>query len=427
MRQGNQIDVRTESGQRTVTVTPGNSVVYTLTDQQARIGAAGGGKGLWNMVRGISIDGLATIVRASGGTTPIYGDQFPRVIKSINLNTPLFGTMIDPNVVNGMVCKEICEYFGRGYNFSGVRRLPIPGTDATYVRPFELYYPFAQEWCEWADHFDMWLGWLADSTLEIFVEDAAQPFGISGITITNVVFQVSLDVVPANELLIPPFVLTRKYDQTAGSGTTGPTLINVGSAGSLQGVEDASRLLTMLYSHNAGGFIGSGTADQLDAITMGWRDQIQSVLPGHFFQRFLNAAKRFRPGLDATGADAVDIVDSTPPYIMPAGPAQTTRLDDVTARYTPLVWPERNALITQLQKVKGNYPLDFTFGAAQSGQMRTYTQELKYFNVDKASEMVAAAGITPEKVVLTAKLGRKNIKPVDPSKLWGLPRQIMGA
>lgn len=419
MRQSNQIDLRSAGGNKALTVTPGNSAVYQFNAQQSRIGASGGGRGLYNCVRGISLSCLATIVRSSGGTTVVYPDQFPRVIKSINWNTPMFGTLIDPNVVNGMVAKHISEYFD-GYRRWGIDRQPIPGSDATYTRNFELYLPLRQRWNANPDHFAKWLGWLDESTLELFVEDTAQPFGLSGVTITSVVFQAKLDMVPWPELIIPPVAVVRKYEQAAAAGTNGPQLVGVGGSGTLQGADDTARLVAMLYSHQAGGFTGSGTADQISSVTLGWRDQIQSTLPEGFFERFLASGYNQRQAIQ-TG---IDIFDMSAPYTMPNTPATGSRLNDAGARYTPFVWPELGCQISYLQKVKGNYPLDLVFSATQSGQMKAYTIELKQYSLQKCSEMIAAAGIDPESVELVAKMAKKNVKPVPESKKFCFPRGI---
>lgn len=424
MRQGNHIDLRTQAGVKTVTVTPGNSVQYVFDPQQSRIGASGGKPGMFNCVRGIMLSCLATIVRSTGGTTPIWADQFPRVIKSIGLTSPMFGTLLDPTVINGMIARHILEYFGTGYNRPGIHRQPIPGVDTTYTRTFELFIPLcAQGWNPWPDHFDYWLGWLDQSILEIFVEDTAQPFGISGVTITNVAFSAAIEVVPWPELIVPPYVVCRKYQQAASAGSNGPKLTNVGDAGALQGTDDGSRLITMLFSHQTGGFTGSGTADQVSAITMPWRDQQQTTLPQFFFERFIRASRLPELGL-ITGSD---IPDTSAPYPMNtvAAPATGAPLNDVSARYTPLVWPEMGNLISFFQKVKGNYPLDgMTFSAPQSGTFIVYTMEQKQWAIGKVSEMLAAAGIDPTKAVLIPKLGRKNVKAVDPDKLWGFPRGV---
>lgn len=422
MKNSNQIDLRTQGGNRSVNVTPGNSVQYVFDAQQSRIGASGTKAGLYNYVAGIWLSVIMTVVRATGGTTVVYADQFPRALSSIGLTTPMFGTMLDPTVVSGMTAKHILEYFGQGYRRGGVNRLPIPGTDGTYDRAFEIFIPFRQSWNPWADHFDFWLGWLDESILEIFVESSATPFGLSGVTITDIDITASLETVPFTEIMIPPYTVLRRYEQAAAAGSNGPKLTNVGDAGALQGCDDGSRLLDMLFSHQAGGFIGSGTADQISAITMPWRDQAQTTLPWAFFARFLESAKLLQSGTLA----AVDNTDISEPYLMPVGPASATQLNDATARYTPLVWVQRDALISQLQKVKGNYPLDgIIFSATQTGSFRVYTRELKQFSVTKTSEMLAAIGVSPSQVQLVPKLGRKNIKQVSADKMFCMPRGVI--
>lgn len=423
MRQGNQIDLRTQGGSRSSgALATGASVQYIFDPQQSRVGASSGKPGLWNMVRGIMIQAVVIVVRSSGGTTPIYADQFPRCIKSIGLTSPMFGTLFDPTIIDGMIAKQFVEYFGYGYQRAGISRQPIPGADATYTRTFELFLPFAQLTNDDPDHFDIWLGWLNDAMLELIVQDAAQPFGISGVTITSVTFNAAIETVPWPELIIPPFMSHRNYKQAASAASNGPKLVNAGDAGPLQGVDDGARLDAMIFAHQAGGFTGSGTADQITAISMPWRDQQQTTLPQFMFERFLKSAKRNQFGFTSS---VVDVYDNSEPYPMVVNPA-TTPLNDASARYTPLVWSERGGQITYMQKFKGNYPLDgMTFGSSQSGSFNVYTRELKQFSSSKCSEMIAAAGIDPTSVLLVPKLSKKNVKPIDPNKAFCLPRGLV--
>lgn len=427
MRQGNQIDLRTQGGSRSSgALAPGASVQYVFDAQQSRVGASSGKPGLYNCVRGIMLFFSVIVVRSSGGTTPIYADQFPLSVKSIGLTTPMFGTLIDPTITSGMIAKHIMEFFGLGYMHSGVNRQPIPGTDGTYTRTFEIFIPFAQVSNDDPDHFDVWLGWLDQSLLEIFCNDAANPFGVSaGVTITSLTINTAIETVPWPELIIPPYVVTRRYQQAASAGSNGPKLTNVGDAGALQGVDDGARLNAMLFCHQAGGFTGSGTADQITAITMPWRDQAQSTLPQGFFERYLRAVRE--RGTTNLGFDTLvtlGVFDNVPPYAMSANPG-TGQLNDASSRYTPLVWQENGGQISYMQKVKGNYPLDgMTFAVTQTNNFQVFTREHKQFSLSKCSEMIAAAGIDPTAVVLVPKLSKKNVKPISGSKAWGLPRQV---
>jgi hypothetical protein len=421
MRNSNQIDLRTPAGVRNVTVTPGNSVQYVFDAQQSRIGASGTKPGLYNYVTGIMISVLMTVVRSSGGTTVIYPDQFPRALSSIGLTSPMFGNLLDPTVVNGMTAKHILEFFGQGYRRAGINRLPIPGADATYTRVFEIFVPFQERTNPWGHHFALWLGWLDEAMLEIFVDSTATPFGIAGVTITNCQFACAIKTLPFPELIIPPYKILRKYEQAASAASNGPKLTNVGDAGALQGADDGARLMDMLFSHQVGGFVGSGTADQLAAISIPWRDQAQSTLPQFFFERFLEESDQQQVGT----LTAIDNSDVREPYSMPNGVATGNQLNDPTAFYTPLVWGPKQGLISYYQKVKGNYPLDgITFNANQSNVFRVYTRELKQFSLSKVSEMLSAAGVDPSKVTLVPKLGKKNVKTVMGDKVFCFPRGV---
>lgn len=422
MRNSNQIDLRTQGGVRTVAVTPGNSVQYVFDAQQSRIGASGTKPGLYNYVTGIMISVTMIVVRSTVGAAAIYADQFYRAISSIGLTAPMFGNMLDPTVVNGMTAKHILEYFGMGCQRDGINRLPIPAAAGTYTRTFELFIPFQQGENPWPHQFSFWLGWLDESILEMFVDGTATPFGQANTSITSCTFSAALKTIPLGEVIIPSYAILRKYEQAAGAGSNGPKLTNVGDAGALQGADDGARLMEMLFSHQVGGFIGSGTADQISAITIPWRDQAQSTLPQFFFQRFLESSKANQWGTLA----ASDNTDVRPPYIMPTGVASATGLNDATALYTPLVWGEKDSLVSYYQKVKGNYPLDgMTFSVSQSGTFRVYTRELKQFSLSKCSEMLAAMGIDPNAVKLVPKLGYKNVKSVQPDKMFCMPRGVV--
>ena len=425
-RQSNQIDVKDKGGALSLTATPGNSVLYQVNGtQQSRVGGGGGGKSLYNVVRGILIEYTMAVVRLTGGTTPIYADQFPRAISAVSLVTNMFGTLLDPAYMTGMVVKEITEFFGRGYINDGINRSPIPGVDGSYTRTSELFIPFSQGNNEFPDDFGWWLGWLDEAQLELFVNGTAQPFGISGMTITSVTFKATLVTFPARNLVIPPYIITRRYQQAASAASSGPILTNVGAAGGLTGVDDACRLESLLFSHQVGGFTGSGTADQITQVAMPWRDQANTRNINAFFDRFIAATGK-PTRLGYTPSVTLDVHDNTQPYAMSTNPG-TAGLADASARYTPLVFPIKGGQkISQLQKFKGNLPLDaFQFSNDQTNQFVVYTREVKQFSLDMCSQMLAAAGINPGAVTLIPKLGDKNWKKISADKIFCFPRAVV--
>lgn len=433
MRQGNQIDLRSRSGSRTVVVVPGESAQFIVNAQQSRIGAGGGSAGLYNYVRGIILKAVIRVQRtvAEGALTPIWADRFPMAIKSINLNTPMDGTIFDPTIMSGMVAKHLFDYVGNGYREEALNEQPIGITTALVTRTVYFYLPFAQKWSPWPDHFAKWLGWLNDAQFEIFVQDPnADAFeattGNASDVIVDVTMSAVLDMVPWPEIIIPPDIQLRRYEVSANASSNGPTLINVGSAGALQGVEDGSRLVGMFFSHEAEGFTGSGTSDQIQSTTLTWRDQTQTLFTDALFLRWLQTSHMRPPmGFDTAGASASQGVDTTTPY--PNQLEVPGNLNFASARYTPYVWPEIGSLITYFQKVKGNYPMDMVFSTPQSNVFRVFTLELKQRSLAKCSEMLAAMGVNPSKVALVPKLGRKNNKTMDPDKMWGLPRSVVAS
>jgi hypothetical protein len=453
MRQSNQIDLRNAAGARTITITPGNSAVYQFNAQQSRIGAGGGGKGLYNYVRGIFLKIQLDLTQPGGGAAAIPGDLLYGALGSINLNTPLFGTMIDPNVIqNGNIAKHLMEFFGLGYRRAGVDVPYVPAAAGESFPIIELYLPISQGWNQWEDQFAHWLGWFDTATLEIFCNKAADPFsqqqlngGTTPATLNSVTISAVLDMVPWGEVIIPPVCSWRKYYQAASSASNGPQLIGVGNNGALQGTDDMARLVAMVFAHNAGGFSGSGTADQIATLTLPWRDQQQTLIMDAFFARFLRDCKMQQWGGSSvsTTAPIAQSFDYPEPYGLGgtspgvgSGP-----LANAGARYTPLVWPTKNQKISHQQRVKGNYPLDMTFSANQTGQFSIYTLEEKQYSIAKCSEMLAAMGIDPTAVQLVPKLGMKNVKvgavtttgapvvvgKVDPKKTFCFPRGVVSA
>lgn len=427
-RQGNQIDLRTQGGTRTVVIPPAGSVQFIHDPQQARIGASSNHPGLYNYIRKYTLQCKLTAVRANvgEGTPELYADVFPTAIKSIGLTSPMHGTLIDPSIVDGMVAKHIMEWHMGGYVNPTIKRQPIPAVNGTYTRYFELELFFAQYWNEEPDQFDVWLGWLDNSILEIFCQDAADPFNDGGVTsITDLEVSVIIETVPWSTVVIPPFVVLRRYEQAAGAGSNGPKLQNVGDAGALQGTDDGARLLGMFFSHQAGGFTGSGTADEIATLQMPWRDQAQTYFPSLMVQRYLRDTGLRSLGIDA-GVDLYDLPQE--PYPMPGTASNLTSgtLSDPTARFTPLVWPTRGNKISQVQRVKGNYPLDgMTFNASQSNVFRVYTLELKQWSLSKVSEMVTAMAVDPAKVIVVPKSFKGTIP--KGGKAFGMPRFIAQA
>lgn len=419
MRQSNQIDLRNAAGERNITVTPGDSAVYQFNAQQSRIGAGGGGKGLYNYIRGIHLQVEISLTQPGSGSAAIPSDLLYGAIGSINLNTPLFGTLIDPNVMkNGNLAKHMMEFFGLGFKHIGLDRPFIPAAAGAHTATVDLYIPFSQGWNEWGDQFAMWLGWLDTAQLELFCNNSSDPFSqlqLNGATtpatLNSITFSAVLDMVPFSNVVIPPVVSWRKYFQAASAGSNGPQLIGVGNNGALQGTDDMARLVAMLFAHNAGGFTGSGTADQIATLTLPWRDQAQTIQLQSLFARFLRDCKLQQYGGTSVSATApiAQQFDMPEPYEVGSGPV-TGPLNDASARYTPIVWPSPCQKISHQQRVKGNYPVDSTFSADQSGTFNIYTAEMKQWSDSKCAEMLAAMNIDPTAVSLIPIFGMKNVR-----------------
>ena len=445
MRGSNQYDMRNTAGGTSNTLTTNSGQgQWTQTSIPTRLGSGGAdGKGLYNCQRSLLLQVQLTVVRATGGTLPITEDMLAQAIGSVNYYSPVFGTLIDPNSTAGIVAKTLSEYVMNGYKRTGANRLQIPGTDGTYTRYLEISLPLAQKWNPWSDQFDLWTGWLDQSQLTITASGTLTtgPFtdgansALSGCTVSSMTITPLIVAVPVPELIIPPIVQMRKY--TVAAGAQGPNILGMGGDFGLQGMEDGSRLIGLWQAFNAFGYAGGGVSGDVTAIQMKWREQYQSLNPWGFWARYYETITTYLN--EVAGTTAVSM-DQAHPFGTGVNnsttlPAATTALGtnpasaNIGAAYVlPLVWPEKNALISYFQKIKGNYSVDETFANAQSGSFNMYALEMKQIGAAKCGELLALAGINPSAVKLVPKMGRKqNPAKVNPDKLWCLPRNIVAA
>lgn len=434
MRGSNQHDLKTTSGATSVTLSAsGAQAEFSQTSVPTRVGSGGpDGKGLYNMQRNLLLKVAVTVVRSTGGTTPITTDMLAQCIASIKYYSPVFGTLIDPVTMSGAVAKNLHEYVVNGYKRSGANRIAIPGSDATYTRYFEISIPFRQKWNPWGDHFNHWTGWLDSSTLTITAANLTAPFydyannNLTGCSVSSIVITPVIVTVPTPEIVIPPIVQLRRY--VVAAGATGPNILGMGGDFGLNGMDDGSRLIGLWQAFNSFGFSGSGASADITQVQMKWREQFQSVNPWAFFGRYLETIDT-NMNLNLAAGTAVQN-DENHPYgsgIVSSVTEPLGTADLQTGAYVmPLVWPEKQSLISYYQKIKGNYSVDETFSGSQSGSFNMFALELKQISDRKASELLEMIGIDPKKVDLVPKMGRKqNPKNVDPGKLWGLPRSVV--
>jgi hypothetical protein len=435
MRQSNQYDMKTTSGAISATLTANSAQAqFTQVAIPTRLGSGGAdGKGLYNCQRNLVLQIAMTVVRSTGGTTPITEDMLAQAIGSINYYSPVLGTLIDPVTTSGIVAKTLSEYVMNGYKRSGANRLQIPGTDATYTRYLEISLPLRQMWNPWPDHFDLWTGWLDQAQLTVTAASnmTTGPFtdyggtALSGCTVTSMTITPVIVAVPVPELVVPPIVQLRRYNVAAGS--SGPNILGMGGDFGLQGMDDGSRLIGLWQAFNAFGYSGGGAAADVTAIQMKWREQYQSLNPWGFWARYYETITTYLN--EVAGTTAVSM-DEAHPFGTGVLSSQTIPLATAglgaNAYVLPLVWPEKQSLVSYYQKIKGNYSVDETFSTSQSGSFNMYAMELKQIGPAKCAELLALAGINPNAVTLVPKMGRKqNPAKVDPSKLWGLPRNIV--
>src|SRR5690348_10178375 len=175
MRQTNQIDLRNAAGDRAIKIVPGDSAVYQFNAQQSRIGAGGGGKGMYNNIRGIAIQAAIELTQPHTGSCAITSDILLAALGAFTLSPPLFGAMLAPAVIrNGILARHLLEYFCGDGDHPGLDRPVVPATADLHETVYaELYLPFSQGWNQWGDDFSFWLGWFDTAQLEIFANSSS--------------------------------------------------------------------------------------------------------------------------------------------------------------------------------------------------------------------------------------------------------------
>jgi hypothetical protein len=418
-----QYDLSAQGGGKSVAITPGAS------SQQARFLFSGApprtGK-LWNLVTAICIRIVTTLDQPASAGTAIYWDALYSMISSVRVNTKIFGDLFVQQFISGVIAKHIVEFVGSGYCYGSIARQVVPSTDGDTTVELDLTLPIAQYWNAKPGLFALWAGWFEGGFLDVnFAPSTAiATFSTGAVSKTPTTVYAWIEYRPSKELIIPPIPHWRQYYQAASGGTRA-LLQGVGNDGGLQGVLDGARLVASFYLTSNLAMGGTTTADNITGIAIPWRDQEITNNVDGFFRQYIRTVLRGHRAVGGGWAAATAQPDASGhPYTMPS--EQAGGLNSATAYVMPFVAPERGTDISKLQRVRGNYPIDFNFTTAPtSGQHVVQQCELKEFTDQKKAEMIIAAGLDPQKVNLKRKLYRKNTRTPTPDMLFCIPQSVV--
>lgn len=408
-----QYDLTAVGGGKSITVTPGSAA------QQARFLLSTGlplrdKKNKWNHCVAIGVRVTTVIDQPAMGGSAIDEDDLPRVVESFNLSNKLIGGIIDKSEVTGPIAKHLVEFVGNGYRYSSRGRAQIASTDGDTTVDVYFRLPIAQMWNERPEDFAIWMGHLEGGQFDVNFAPASTIGNVStgAVTKATTTIRAWLEYVPMPNLQIPPIASWRRYEQAANGGTR-VHMQSVGSEGALRGVRDGCRLAACFYLGDQAGLGGPDGPDNITRIHADWRDMEDVENIDGLFQQYemitRGSFKALNQGSDAHGGH---------PYI--TGAAVNNALNDSEAYFTPFVLP--NPRLTRNQKVRGNLAANFGFTAAPSSGSHYFANlEIKEFTMAKVNELIAAAGMDPNKVVKKRRFAGK----IPVNKLDTLPWVIL--
>jgi hypothetical protein len=383
-----QIQDLTSDGSTTVAVTPGASVQpaeFTVQAPRSAVGSQG-----WPLAAAI-IGCVRTSVDQPGTGSLITWDDLPRILDSVNVQSPLFGTTHPRESFTGPVLKHCIEFLSRGYNYTDGARNQIPIADGDTVVDQYFVIPFAQETLNKPHHCSPWLGWLQGTKITFNIGATTCLDAVS----TGVVIEATTNVrcwieyFVSNELVIPTIAQFHVYDSPAAGGSRA-LLQGIGSPNGLSDVKDASRLAALFELTD---IKGMGAADGADNITSVSIPQLGQDVTTNIDAYFAAYRALIGGHKGPVSGNLTTIIHDRAgnPETMVATPNAT--MNTATAMYTPYRAPGRNSELTKIPKFFGDLQVIRTFTAAPaSGRHRFLTLEYRELGEAKKKELIGRTG-----------------------------------
>ena len=330
------------------------------------------------------IELTATVNNPSTGTAPIYDDDQPSLLGSLQITNPLVGTILDATSGTGPFVK-LMEFFGLGFNRSDapVATVLVPETDsatATYTRTFTV--PRAQRFMNKPSKSAPWLALYHNTDLRISLAKSAVALASvsTGATVSgNSTLKVST-VFAANHDWEAPMI-ARYWRETPVGGSNAVTLRRFGEADPA-GTAPTDLLFLIAQLSSLKGLGGNQT---LDAIT-------QINVPKLNLARVENILQFVGAKLDAQygGGHTTHTLDGN--YQMGAVANGDNRADLL---WLPLKQPGQKMVIASCLAAASGSELAVTeslTGANPTGQYAFALGSLRHLNNTALAQLIQMSG-----------------------------------
>jgi hypothetical protein len=416
------MDLKTDGGDTNVAITPGTAETQKTFKITSPKGEVNGG---WIKPTAIHIDLLVGLDQTGSGST-INADELPRVIAGLEIQSPLFGTILTKETGFGPYLKHILEFVSGGYQYDEGCRAQIAAADGdTAVRLYTTYHFAQRGFCRPHD-FAPWIGWL-DQTLITYhagVTTALDAVSTGVVLEATSNLSMQLSYIVDNHLEVPVLAHWKKYTHNAGSNTI--KMLDVGGEAGLNGVQKYTRLAGLYECFDQLGMGGPDGADNITQIVCEQLGISRTVNIGAMVRNYLRLIGNNRGPKGGVGASTPLHDGAGNPYTMAAAP--NGALNASTLAYMAITSPGRMAEITKIVKIAADLELTQTYTTTpSSGSHVMIALGIREFTPAKKKELQARANRLGRPVSVPLADGNKEtdvIKPSNARQFLTLPRRI---
>lgn len=350
---------------------------------------------------------LLLTLDTDGAGSAVNWDQLYKGINSVELVSPVLGTVFPHKHTTGATLGHFIGFIGNGYLYPTGARTQIPtNTDADYT--IDLFYilPIASECLADPMETAQWAGFFDGGTVEMIVGTTTVYDGdYAGAVIkAPTTLRCTAETMPSPKEFIGIPNQWRNR-QIAGGGSS-PVLKNVGGETSLNGISPGAGIAGLFWLSDATG-IGLGGPDGVDnftQLTETWRGQkvTQNLDPLFFALR--NLSERNSTHVGGIGASTPLNDNAFWPSTMAATGTGADGRPSANAQQMalPLVAPGRKTMTSKVQRVLGDLQVDFGVTTAITNPHQFLTWELLEYTENQVAAMAALArfrGVAKRKTI----------------------------
>lgn len=383
---------------KTPPLTPGSSV---QTAQFLLNAIPNGVPGkFWYYTMCINLELQVTVDQPAMGGTAIDPDKLWKIIQSIQLQTPILGTIYTHNNTRGAVLGNIIQRLGYGFGAEHLRaQIAAADGDTLVIQNYRI--PLSFECFRKPHETAPWGGFLEGGTFEVKLDVSTVLGSDSTGAVTKAPCQVRawLEMIPSPEpVLHVPF----NFREHILPGSTNKHIIqDMGSPDGLQGTDQqlGAGIVALDYLTDATGIglLGADGADNFLGFDMPWRNQERVDVPQALFSTHTSMV-----GIRTANKNTASTHDGAGyPYTLAATP--NGLLNDVQALIVPFVSPGRDLETTKIQTVYGAKEINVQYTAIPSGAARFLGFYLYTWESNFAMSLAARILPGPQKYSLRPK------------------------